>query len=39
VNPQLPPGLGELIMKTMSVDKTKRPQNMDELRKALEAFL
>jgi serine/threonine-protein kinase len=39
VNPQLPPGLGELIMKTMSVDKTKRPQNMDELRKSLEAFL
>jgi eukaryotic-like serine/threonine-protein kinase len=39
VNPQLPAGLGDLIMKAMAVDKTKRFQSMDELRGALEKFL
>jgi len=39
VNPNLPPGLSDLIMKSMAVDKTKRHQNMDELRGALEKFL
>jgi serine/threonine-protein kinase len=39
VNPQLPPGLGELIMKAMAVDKTKRFQSMDELRLALEKYV
>jgi serine/threonine-protein kinase len=38
VNPKLPPGLSELIMKAMAVDKSKRFQNMDELRTALERF-
>jgi serine/threonine-protein kinase len=35
LNPALPPGLSELVTKTMAVDKTKRPQSMDELRAAL----
>jgi len=35
----LPPALSDLVMKTMSVDKTKRYQSMDELRIALEKFL
>jgi serine/threonine-protein kinase len=39
LNPALPPGLGEVITKAMSVDKTKRWQSMDELRVALERFL
>jgi len=39
INPALPPGLSDLVMKTMSVDKTKRYQSMDELRIALEKFL
>jgi HEAT repeat protein/tRNA A-37 threonylcarbamoyl transferase component Bud32 len=38
LNPRLPPGLPELIMKAMAVDKTKRFQTMDELRTALERF-
>ena len=38
LNSKLPPGLSELIMKTMSVDKSKRFQSMDELRTALERF-
>jgi serine/threonine-protein kinase len=38
VNPNLPPGLSELVMRAMAVDKTKRFQTMDELRTALEAF-
>ena len=38
VNPALPPGLSELVMKAMSVDKGKRHQTMDELRAALEQF-
>jgi eukaryotic-like serine/threonine-protein kinase len=39
INPALPPGLSDLVMKAMSVDKTKRHQSMDELRIALEKFL
>src|SRR3569833_1082123 len=39
INPALPPGLSDLVMKAMSVDKTKRHQSMDELRLALEKFL
>jgi serine/threonine-protein kinase len=38
VNPQLPPELGEIVVKAMSVDKAKRFQSMDELRTALERF-
>jgi eukaryotic-like serine/threonine-protein kinase len=39
VNPQLPKELGEVVVKAMSVDKTKRFQSMDEMRAALERFL
>ena len=39
LNPKLPPGMSELVMKSMAVDKTKRFQSMDELRGALERFL
>src|SRR5260370_12409444 len=39
INPALPTPLAELIMKTMAVDKTKRFQNMEELRTALQRFL
>jgi HEAT repeat protein/tRNA A-37 threonylcarbamoyl transferase component Bud32 len=39
VNPALPPELSDLIVKAMSVDKTKRFQNMEELRVALQRFL
>jgi HEAT repeat protein/tRNA A-37 threonylcarbamoyl transferase component Bud32 len=39
LNPALPPGLSDLVMKSMTVDKTKRFQSMDELRIALEKFL
>jgi serine/threonine-protein kinase len=35
VNPKLPKELSDLISKSMSVDKLKRYQNMDELREAL----
>jgi serine/threonine-protein kinase len=38
LNPALPPGLSDLIMKAMSVDKTKRFQTMVELSAALEGF-
>ncbi|HYB33756.1 MAG TPA: HEAT repeat domain-containing protein [Steroidobacteraceae bacterium] len=38
VNPNLPPGLSDLVMKAMAVDKTKRFQTMEELRVALERF-
>ncbi|MBS0387094.1 MAG: HEAT repeat domain-containing protein [Proteobacteria bacterium] len=38
VNPALPKELGELIMRAMAVDKTKRFQNMEELRTALQRF-
>lgn len=39
INPALPAGLSDLVMKTMSVDKTKRPQSMDELRAALARYI
>src|SRR5579872_3442652 len=39
VNPALPAGLAELIMKAMAVDKSKRFQSMDELRMALAKYL
>jgi serine/threonine-protein kinase len=39
INPQLAPDLGALIMRAMAVDKTKRYQNMEELRTALQRFL
>jgi len=38
-NPALPPALAELVMRAMSVDKTKRPQTMDELRTALSVYV
>jgi len=38
VNPGLPPGLSDLVMRAMAVDKAKRFQTMDELRTALEPF-
>jgi eukaryotic-like serine/threonine-protein kinase len=38
VNPGLPPGLSDLVMRAMAVDKAKRFQTMDELRVALEPF-
>ncbi|HET7757878.1 MAG TPA: protein kinase, partial [Steroidobacteraceae bacterium] len=38
INPSLPPGLSDLIMKAMAVDKAKRFQSMEELRGALERF-
>jgi eukaryotic-like serine/threonine-protein kinase len=39
VNPQLPAGLGDVVMRAMAVDKLKRYASMDELRVALEGFL
>ena len=38
LNPKLPPGLSDLVVKAMAVDKNKRFQTMDELRGALERF-
>jgi len=38
VNPSLPPGLSELVMKAMAVEKGKRFQSMEELRTQLERF-
>ena len=38
INPGLPPGLPEVIMQAMSVDKDKRFQTMNDLRAALEKF-
>ncbi len=38
INPALPAGLSELVMKAMAVDKTKRFQSMDELRTALAKY-
>jgi eukaryotic-like serine/threonine-protein kinase len=38
INPNLPSGLPDLIMKAMAVDKAKRFQSMEELRVALERF-
>jgi serine/threonine-protein kinase len=39
VNAGIPPGLSEIVMKAMSVDKARRFQTMDELRSALERYL
>jgi len=39
LNPNLPPGMSDLVMKAMAVDKNKRFQTMDELRAALQRFL
>jgi len=39
INATLPPGLSELTMRAMSVDKTKRFKTMEEMRVALEKFL
>jgi eukaryotic-like serine/threonine-protein kinase len=39
INPGLPQGLSDLVVKAMSVDKSKRHQSMEELRAALERFL
>jgi eukaryotic-like serine/threonine-protein kinase len=39
INPALPAGLSELVVKAMAVDKTKRFQSMDELRAALTRYL
>ena len=38
VNPNLPPGLSELVMRAMAVDKSKRFQSMEELSAAIEPF-
>ncbi len=39
INPALPAGLSDLVVKSMAVDKSRRPQSMEELRGALEKFL
>ncbi len=39
VNKDLPRELNDLVMKSMSLDKAKRAQTMDELRVSLERFL
>jgi serine/threonine-protein kinase len=39
INKALPPELNSLVMKCMSLDKSKRAQSMDELRLSLEKFL
>ncbi len=39
INPSLPPGLSDVVVKAMAVDKNKRYQTMDELRLALGSFL
>jgi serine/threonine-protein kinase len=39
VNPEIPPGLSEIVAKAMTVDKARRFQTMDELRSALERYL
>ena len=39
VNPNLPPGLSDVVGRAMAVDKTKRFQTMDELRGALEKYM
>ena len=38
-NPNLPPGLSDLVVRAMAVDKTKRFQTMEELSVALKGFL
>jgi serine/threonine-protein kinase len=39
VNKELPKELNDLVLKSMSLDKAKRAQSMDEMRVALERFL
>ena len=39
INSTIPPDLNALVIKCMSLDKTKRAQSMDELRLSLEKFL
>jgi len=39
LNPQIPSGVSDVVMKAMSVDKTKRFATMEELREALEKQL
>ena len=39
LNAQIPPGLSEIVSKSMAVDKARRFQSMDELRTALEKYL
>ena len=39
INPDLPQGLADLVLKAMAVDKAKRFQSMDEMRSALEQYL
>jgi eukaryotic-like serine/threonine-protein kinase len=39
INKSLPPELNSLVLKCMSLDKTKRTQTMDELRQELQKFL
>jgi HEAT repeat protein/tRNA A-37 threonylcarbamoyl transferase component Bud32 len=39
VNAAIPPGLSEIVMKAMAVDKARRFQSMDEMRSALERYL
>jgi serine/threonine-protein kinase len=39
VNATVPPGLSEIVMKAMAVDKARRFQSMDEMRGALERYL
>ncbi len=39
INPDLPPGLSEVVTRAMAVDKAKRFQQMEEVRGALEKFL
>jgi HEAT repeat protein/tRNA A-37 threonylcarbamoyl transferase component Bud32 len=39
VNAAVPPGLSEIVMKAMAVDKARRFQTMDEIRSALERYL
>jgi len=39
VNPNLPPGLGDIVTKAMAVDKTKRFQTMEELKVALQRYM
>lgn len=38
INPELPDEYANLIVKAMSVDKTKRYQSMDELTEALNSL-
>ena len=39
LNAALPPGLSDMVMRAMAVDKNKRFQNMEEVRASLETFL